>query len=93
MTDLGTSFPSLVFDRPEDGILVITMQAEGRLNAADASMHRDLAEVWRAGWRTADLAETGCKILGTKAMADKVAEQILRPAETKSPHETCVAVG
>ncbi len=29
MTDLGSSFPSLVFDRPEDGILVITMQARG----------------------------------------------------------------
>jgi enoyl-CoA hydratase len=48
MSDLATSFPSLGFDRPEDGILVITMQAEGRLNAADAAMHRDLAEVWRA---------------------------------------------
>jgi enoyl-CoA hydratase len=48
MTDLAPSFPSLEFDRPEDGILVITMKAEGRLNAADASMHRDLAEVWRA---------------------------------------------
>jgi enoyl-CoA hydratase len=48
MTDLATSFPSLGFDRPADGILVITMQAEGRLNAADAAMHRDLAEVWRA---------------------------------------------
>jgi enoyl-CoA hydratase len=48
MTDLATSFPSLVFDRPDDGVLVITMRAEGRLNAADAAMHRDLAEVWRA---------------------------------------------
>ncbi len=48
MTELATAFPSLQFDRPEDGILVITMNAEGRLNAADAAMHRDLAEVWRA---------------------------------------------
>jgi enoyl-CoA hydratase len=48
MTDLATAFPSLIFERPEAGILVITMQAEGRLNAADAAMHRDLAEVWRA---------------------------------------------
>src|ERR1022692_3620036 len=48
MTDLATAFPSLIFERPEDGILVITMRAEGRLNAADAAMHRDLAEVWRA---------------------------------------------
>src|SRR6202045_3713875 len=48
MTDLATAFPSLVFERPEDGILVITMKAEGRLNAADAAMHRDLAAVWPA---------------------------------------------
>ena len=48
MTDLATSFPSLVFDRPEEGLLVITMKTEGRLNAADAAMHRDLAGVWRA---------------------------------------------
>jgi enoyl-CoA hydratase len=48
MTDLATSFPSLQFDRPEEGILVITMNAQGRLNAADAAMHGDLAEVWRA---------------------------------------------
>ena len=48
MTDLANAFPSLIFERPEDGILVITMQAEGRLNAADAAMHRDLADVWRA---------------------------------------------
>jgi enoyl-CoA hydratase len=48
MSDLAESFPSLDFDRPEDGILLITMRAEGRLNAADAGMHRDLAEVWRA---------------------------------------------
>ena len=38
MSELATAFPSLGFDRPEDGILVITMQAEGRLNAADAAM-------------------------------------------------------
>jgi len=48
MTDLAAAFPSLEFERPEDGILVITMRAEGRLNATDAAMHRDLADVWRA---------------------------------------------
>jgi len=38
--------------------------------------------VWRAGWRTADLAEPDSKILGTKAMTEKVVEQILRSAKT-----------
>jgi 3-isopropylmalate dehydrogenase len=63
------------------------------LDDAAALIEKSLAEVWRAGWRTADLAEPVCKILGTQAMADKVAEQVLRSAETKSPHETCVAAG
>jgi len=44
-------------------------------------IEKSLAEVWRAGWRTADLTEPGCRILGTKAMAEKVAEQVLRSAE------------
>ncbi|MBV8196364.1 MAG: enoyl-CoA hydratase/isomerase family protein, partial [Candidatus Dormibacteraeota bacterium] len=41
-------FPSLHFSRPEDGILVITLQAEARLNAISATMHGELAAVWRA---------------------------------------------
>jgi enoyl-CoA hydratase len=46
MTDYAAEFPSLQFDRPEDGILVITLSAAGRLNALDATMHGDLAAVW-----------------------------------------------
>jgi len=48
VTDYATSFPSLGFELPEDGILVIRMRADGRLNATDAHMHRDLSTVWRA---------------------------------------------
>lgn len=51
------------------------------LDEAAALVEKSLAAVWRAGWRTADLAEPGCRILGTKAMADKVAEQVLHSAE------------
>ena len=47
-------FPSLKFVRPEDGILDIVMSVPGRLNAADAQMHRDLANVWRAVDRDPD---------------------------------------
>ena len=39
MVDYADAFPSLGFDRPEDGILVITLSAEGRLNAVNAAMH------------------------------------------------------
>ena len=43
----ATRFPSLRFDEPAESVLGILLVAEGRLNAADASMHAELAAVWR----------------------------------------------
>ena len=48
MSESYSAFPSLQFDRPQEGILVITMATPGRLNAAGAEMHHDLAAVWTA---------------------------------------------
>ena len=47
MPDYETEFPSLQFERPEDGVLVVVLSAAGRLNALDAAMHADLASVWQ----------------------------------------------
>jgi enoyl-CoA hydratase len=44
----ATRFPSLRFDQPAESVLGILLAAEGRLNAADAGMHAELAGVWRA---------------------------------------------
>jgi enoyl-CoA hydratase len=41
-------FSSLQFFAPEGGILELVIANKGRLNAATESMHRDLAQVWRA---------------------------------------------
>jgi len=41
-------FSSLQFFAPEGGILELVIANKGRVNAATESMHRDLAEVWRA---------------------------------------------
>jgi 3-isopropylmalate dehydrogenase len=73
--------------------LAMLLRESFGLEHAAALIEKSLAEIWRAGWRTTDLAEPGCRILGTKAMAEKVAEQILRSAETKFLHETRVAAG
>lgn len=43
----AAEFPSLQFSSPGDGILEVVIAAEGRLNAASETMHRDLALVWR----------------------------------------------
>ncbi|CAN5546937.1 enoyl-CoA hydratase/isomerase family protein [soil metagenome] len=40
-------FPDLRFDRPAEGVLRITLDAPG-LNAVDAAVHRQLADVWPA---------------------------------------------
>jgi enoyl-CoA hydratase len=41
-------FPSLDLDRPEEGILRLTLRAPGRLNAVSEAQHGELARIWRA---------------------------------------------
>ena len=40
-------YKMLKLNRPEPGILEIAMGREGKLSAADAETHRELAEIWR----------------------------------------------
>ncbi len=47
MSDRYEQFPSLRFERPDDGILRIVLDGPG-LNSVGHQMHRDLAEVWLA---------------------------------------------
>jgi len=45
VTDRYADFPNLSFDRPSSGVLRITLDGPG-LNAVDAAVHRELADVW-----------------------------------------------
>lgn len=54
MTDLYASFPSLQFARPAPGVLQVILDGPG-LNAVDADMHRELADVWRTVDRDPDV--------------------------------------
>jgi len=47
MSDPYARYKRLKFDRPAPGVLRIVMSNPGKLNATDAVMHRELAEVWR----------------------------------------------
>lgn len=47
MADRYASFGSLRFERPDAGVLVVTMETPGRLNAAGHEMHRELSAVWQ----------------------------------------------
>src|SRR5579883_2654012 len=46
MNDRYAQFTSLRFESPAPHVLRIIMSNPGRLNAAHAAMHRDLAAVW-----------------------------------------------
>ena len=46
MSDRYAQFPSLVFERPEPGILKVVLSGPG-LNAVGPAMHRELGDVWR----------------------------------------------
>jgi enoyl-CoA hydratase len=47
MADRYARYKRLQFDRPHPRVLRITMSNPGRLNAADETMHGELAEIWR----------------------------------------------
>jgi len=66
--------------------LAMLLRESFGLDQAAAMVEASLAEVWRQGFRTGDLAERGCQILGTTAFTERVAQQILF-------HETCAAAG
>jgi enoyl-CoA hydratase len=42
------AFPSLQLDRPAPGVLRLTLNTPGRLNAVGADAHRELAAIWKA---------------------------------------------
>ena len=69
---------------PAGQILSLAMLLRESFGLAEAAalIEQSLADVWRQGWRTPDLAEPDCKIVGTDEMAAKVAEQVLRTAES-----------
>jgi enoyl-CoA hydratase len=47
MSDPYAAYERLKFDRPAERILRITLDTPGKLNAVDAAMHDELANVWR----------------------------------------------
>jgi 3-isopropylmalate dehydrogenase len=73
--------------------LAMLLRESFGLDEAANLMEESLAEIWRQGWRTADLAEPGCRVIGTQAMTDRVVQQVRRCAEVKELHETRVAAG
>jgi 3-isopropylmalate dehydrogenase len=70
---------------PAGQILSLSMLLRESLGLAGAAtlVEQALAGAWLEGWRTADVAEPGCRVVGTQAMTDRVVERICRPAEAR----------
>ncbi|HET7625601.1 MAG TPA: isocitrate/isopropylmalate family dehydrogenase [Verrucomicrobiae bacterium] len=73
--------------------LAMLLRESFGLDGAAKKIENAIREVWRQGWRTADLAEPDCRTLGTRAMTDRVVEEIFRLAETRGLHETRAVIG
>jgi len=57
-------------------LAMLLRESFGPLQEADL-IEGAVADVWRQGWRTADLAERGCRLASTQQMADMVANSIV----------------
>ena len=42
-----------------------------------------VTEVWRQGWRTADLTESGCRLAGTREMGNLIADSVIKLSELR----------
>jgi 3-isopropylmalate dehydrogenase len=63
--------------------LAMLLRESFGLDQAATLMERALAETWAQGWRTADLAESGSSVIGTRAMASRVADEVFRLGEKR----------
>ena len=79
-TNHGSAYDLAGSDRanPAGQILALAMLLRESLGRADeAALIEDaLAAVWRSGWRTFDVAEPGCTVVGTREFAERTAEHV-----------------
>jgi 3-isopropylmalate dehydrogenase len=78
---------------PAGQILSLAMMLRESFGLGEAAtlIETALGAAWQDGWRTADIAEPDCRVVGTRAMAEQVAQHVLRLAE-KPADEIRVAV-
>lgn len=69
MSSIYDKYQRLEFDWPEPRILRITMNNQGRMNAADKLMHQELAEIWRDIDKDPDVSVAILRGAGDKAFS------------------------
>ncbi|MCC7406503.1 MAG: hypothetical protein IT442_00420 [Phycisphaeraceae bacterium] len=64
--------------------LAMLLRESFELEPEADQIERGVAAAWDEGWRTADLAEPGCRVVGTQEMADRIASAIRGPCIKKA---------
>ncbi|MCC6833206.1 MAG: 3-isopropylmalate dehydrogenase [Thermoleophilia bacterium] len=63
-------------------LAMLLRESFGLESEAD-QIERGVAAAWEEGWRTVDLAEPGCRVVGTREMADRIVEAVGRRSPQK----------
>jgi len=63
--------------------LAMLLRESFGLDGQAAQIEQGVAAACGAGWRTADLAEPGCRVVGTQEMADRIAAAIIESSREK----------
>lgn len=79
-TNHGAAFDLAGQDRanPVGHLLALAMALELSFGLPQlaAALRGAIEQVWRQGWRTEDLAEPGCRTIGTRALAERIADSL-----------------
>ncbi len=63
--------------------LAMLLKESFGLNRTASLIENAVKEVWRQGWRTADLTEPGCRLAGTREMGNLIADSVLKLSELR----------
>ncbi|MFN9591959.1 MAG: isocitrate/isopropylmalate family dehydrogenase, partial [Pirellulaceae bacterium] len=66
--------------------LAMLLRESFSLEQAATQLEEAVRRVWRAGWRTADLLELGCRQVGTKEFGNLVVESLLADSPRRPTH-------
>lgn len=74
---------------PAGQIFALAMLLRESFSMREPASHLESAvrSIWRAGWRTADLMEPGCRQVGTRKFGDLVVESLLSDTFGTHTHE------
>lgn len=66
--------------------LAMLLRESFSLEQAATQLEEAVRRVWRAGWRTADLLELGCRQVGTREFGNLVVESLLADSPRRPAH-------